>query len=65
MCPCEIRSRKDLMKIASATSEGAGRMHERKMDGRHPGEPFGLTAVPGACWVQIQGYLPWDDDAGW
>lgn len=37
-----------------ATSERAGRMREHKMDGRHPGEPFVLTAFSGAC-GQIQG----------
>jgi len=47
------------MKIASATSARAGRTHElpwaaHGMDGRHPGEPSGLTAFPGMCW-QVQG----------
>lgn len=47
------------MKIYSATAARAGRMHEHpwaahRMDGRHPGEPCGLTAFPGTCW-QVQG----------
>lgn len=65
LCSCSVcllvryHRGKDFVKTASATAAGAGRMQKhpwaaRRMDGRHPGEPSGMTAFPGTC-SQIRG----------